>query len=128
MTKEEEQLQEVINELTSLKITIREKEAELEDKIEELQVLKKHEKEYRRRLEQGAIRVTGTYDRDGTPIWYGDTVTFLTKGSYDSTEGRVYKVSQDKSRVTCKDKRDFSITRAPHNVKVKKRGDSRDVY
>ena len=124
---EDEKLQETINKLTDLKITIREKEADLQDRIEELIALKENEKKYRKKIEAATIKDTGTYDRDGTPIWYGDTVTFLTKGSHESTEGIVYKVSQDKSRITSKDRRDFSITRAPHNVRVKERGSIRYV-
>ena len=109
----DEEYEEAINELKNLRITI-------EDLEEELEVLKEHEVIYRKRIRKQRNRGTGVCDRDGTPIWFGDKVTFLTKGLYGTKEGIVYKVSSNKSRITAKDEKGNAISRAPKNVRVSK--------
>jgi hypothetical protein len=54
-------------------------------------------------------------DRDGNNICVGDTVLFLTKGKYHSTQGQVTQVN--KMRVTSRDDQGNYISRAPHNVR-----------
>ena len=107
----EEELCETIKRLKDLRITIQEKEKELTK-------LKENEREYRRKVESHRSRRTGTRDRDGTPIYFGDTVCFLTKGLYRSEEGTVYKVADNKSRITARDPKGNFISRAPNNVRV----------
>ena len=51
-------------------------------------------------------------------ILIGDTVWFLTRGRYDSWEGVVYRISSNGARVTARDDRGRSISRAPRNVEV----------
>ena len=57
-------------------------------------------------------------DRDGTEILIGDRVIFLTRGLYSSRSGTIYKISSNGERVTSRDDRNRSISRAPHNVRV----------
>ena len=57
-------------------------------------------------------------DRDGTEILIGDRVLFLTRGLYSSRTGIVYKISQNGERVTSRDERDRSISRAPYNLRI----------
>ena len=80
--------------------------------------MKEHEIKYRRRIRLQRERGTDTCDRDGTPIWFGDKVVFLTKGLYGTKEGTVYKVAKNKSRITAKDAKGNAISRAPNNVRV----------
>ena len=54
-------------------------------------------------------------DRDGSTINIGDTVFFITKGKYQSSQGTVTRINT--FRVTAKDKRGNSISRAPHNLR-----------
>ena len=58
------------------------------------------------------------YDWSDTEILIGDTVRFLTRGRYDSWTGIVYKISSNRARITARDERGRSISRAPHNVEV----------
>ena len=51
-------------------------------------------------------------------ILIGDSIRFLTRGRYDSREGIVYKISNNGARVTARDDRGRSISRAPRNVEV----------
>ena len=51
-------------------------------------------------------------------ILIGDTVWFLTRGRYGSWEGVVYRISSNGARVTARDDRGRSISRAPRNVEV----------
>ena len=51
-------------------------------------------------------------------ILIGDSIRFLTRGRYDSWEGVVYKISSNGARVTARDDRGRSISRAPRNVEV----------
>ena len=51
-------------------------------------------------------------------ILIGDTVRFLTRGRYNSWEGVVYKISSNAMRITARDDRGRSISRAPRNVEV----------
>ena len=60
----------------------------------------------------------GVYDSENREIHIGDTVKFLSRGKLGLKEGKVYKVSDNKERVTSKDSRDRSISRAPSNLKV----------
>ena len=55
-------------------------------------------------------------DTNNTEILIGDEVRFLTRGVYDSWTGVVYKVSSNGARVTARDDRGRSISRAPSNV------------
>ena len=112
----EEEYQKTINELERLRITINEKE-------QELQKLKIREKELKKNKRKEKSSDTGFYDRDGIPINIGDTVVFLTKGLFNTKEGVVYKLAENKSRVTSKDKRGNSISRAPYNLRVVKKKD-----
>ena len=59
-------------------------------------------------------------DSEGTEIFIGDTVTFLTRGLFTSTSGVVYKVSQSGNRVTSRDSFRRAISRAPHNLSVQR--------
>ena len=57
-------------------------------------------------------------DRDGTEILIGDRVRFLTRGLYSSRTGVVYKISRNGERVTSRDERNLSISRAPYNLQI----------
>ena len=57
-------------------------------------------------------------DIDGVEILIGDTVTFLSRGLYNTTSGIVYRFSASGNRVTTRDSRGRPITRAPHNLRV----------
>jgi uncharacterized Zn ribbon protein len=59
-------------------------------------------------------------DRDGNVIQIGDTVQFLTKGRYKSTQGVVTSVSS-KLRITARDASGNLINRNSHNVIIKKK-------
>ena len=54
----------------------------------------------------------------GSEILIGDTIRFMTRGRYNSREGIVYKISDNGARVTARDDRGRSISRAPQNVLV----------
>jgi uncharacterized Zn ribbon protein len=54
-------------------------------------------------------------DRDGSIIKIGDTVLFITKGKYQSSRGKVTRINTH--RVTARDKRGNSISRAPYNLR-----------
>ena len=97
--------------LEELKISINKKEQELLE-------LKNQERDLQTKTRRHGPRSTGVHDRDGTPICIGDEVIFLTKGLHTSKRGVVYKVSSNKSRVTSRDNKDKSISRAPHNLRV----------
>ena len=58
---------------------------------------------------------TEVLDRDGSQINIGDTVIFLTKGKFNTTKGTVTKINE--YRVTAKDRKGTSISRAPHNLR-----------
>ena len=57
-------------------------------------------------------------DVNGTEILIGDEVRFLTSGVYNSWTGTVYKISRNGARVTAKDERSRSISKAPGNLEV----------
>ena len=57
-------------------------------------------------------------DIDGVEILIGDTVTFVSRGLYNTTTGIVYCFSASGNRVTSRDSRGRPITRAPHNLRV----------
>ena len=57
-------------------------------------------------------------DIDGIEILIGDTVQFISRGLYNTTSGVVYKFSPSGTRVTSRDSRGRSISRAPHNLRV----------
>ena len=57
-------------------------------------------------------------DTNRTEILIGDEVRFLTRGAYNSWTGIIYKVSNSGARVTVRDDRGRSISRAPSNVEV----------
>ena len=58
------------------------------------------------------------HDWSDCEILIGDTVRFLTRGRYDSWEGVVYRISSNRARITARDDRGRSISRAPRNVEV----------
>ena len=82
--------------------------------------LERHLEERQRPAEENQDRGPPTnplvQDRDGDDIHIGDQVIFLTRGLYNSTTGRVYKVSSTGSRVTARDDSARSISRRPNNV------------
>jgi hypothetical protein len=96
MQNEEEDLIRRLNRLTLEKTKI-------ENRLLEIQQQRTHEDE------------DVILDRYGKPINVGDTVIFLTKGKFNSSRGTVTKTNEH--RVTAKDKRGISISRAPHNVR-----------
>ena len=96
--EEEEDLIRRLNKLTLEKTKI-------ERRLLEIKQQKTHEEE-----EQ-----TEVLDRDGSQINIGDTVIFLTKGKFHTTKGTVTKIN--KYRVTAKDRKGTSISRAPHNLR-----------
>ena len=57
-------------------------------------------------------------DRDGTPIFIGAKVVFLTQGKYRSTQGIVTRYSRNNERVFARDSDGHEIARAPHNLCV----------
>ena len=57
-------------------------------------------------------------DIDGVEILIEDTVTFVSRGLYNTTSGIVYRFSASGSRVTARDSRGRLISRAPHNLRV----------
>lgn len=103
--------QEAVEQLKNLRIAIQEKD-------ETLKVLIKQERKLSEKLKRPNPRSTGACDCDGTQIYIGDQVKFLTKGKYKSKKGIVYKISDNKTRVTARDENNFSITRAPNNLKI----------
>ena len=90
----------------------------IEEKDETLRFLIDQERRLSDRLKRPNPRSTGVHDCDGTPIYIGDKVEFLTKGKHSAKQGIVYKVSDSKTRVTARDSRNFNITRAPKNLRV----------
>ena len=110
----ERELKGTLKLLENLKITV-------ENKEEELKELKTQQKYLSSKLKTFGPNSTGVRDRDGEPICIGDTITFLTKGLFSSKTGVVYKVSDNKLRVTAKDSNGKSISRAPHNTRVIKK-------
>ena len=68
------------------------------------------------------INYTGDHlvvrDVNGTEILIGDEIRFLTRGVYNSWTGTVYKISRNGARVTARDERSRSISRAPGNMEV----------
>ena len=60
-------------------------------------------------------------DRDGTPIFIGVKVDFLTQGKYRSTQGVVTRYSRNNERVFTIDSDGHEIARAPHNRRVSMR-------
>ena len=60
----------------------------------------------------------GVHDAVGTQIHIGDTVKFLSKGSFTSDTGVVYKISGNLRRVTAKDNKNRSISRSSINLQV----------
>ena len=105
------ELERTLKLLENLKISIKSKE-------EELRELKTQQKHLAGKVKTYGPDSTSTYDRDGAPICIGDTVVFLTKGLFSSRKGVVYKVLNNKSRVTARDTNGNSISRAPHNIPV----------
>ena len=59
---------------------------------------------------------TGHKDRNGSEIYIGDKVKFVTSGKYDSSQGTVSGYS--KKRVLSTDYKGREIPRAPHNILV----------
>ena len=57
-------------------------------------------------------------DRDGNLIRIGSRVTFLTRGSYNSTGGIVTRFSRNQERVFTEDPSGWEYSRAPYNVRV----------
>ena len=102
---------EALEQLKNLHIAIYEKD-------ETLKFLIKQERQLSEKLKKVNPRSTGAYDCDGTQIYFGDVVEFQTKGKYKSSRGIVYKVSSNKLRVTARDEKNFSISRAPKNLKI----------
>ena len=60
----------------------------------------------------------GVHYAVGTQIHIEDTVKFLSKGSFTSNTGVVYKVSSNLARVTAKDNKGRNISRSPRNLRV----------
>ena len=81
---------------------------------QELKALKEHKNYVKKN------QIPEVEDRDGNSIHLGDTVIFLTKGLFGSSERVVYKISSNGNRVTAKDKNDKSVSRAPYNERIKK--------
>ena len=71
--------------------------------------------------ERGLPTNPPTRDRDNQPIHYNDEVIFLTRGLYNSTTGRVYRVARSGNTVTARDDRGRSISRQPRNVRILRR-------
>jgi hypothetical protein len=67
---------------------------------------------------------TSPKDRDGATIKKGDTVLFLTRGKYRSTQGVVESIKNQ--RLSARDKRGNLIVRAPHNTRVINEDGSRE--
>ena len=57
-------------------------------------------------------------DAMGTEILVGDRVSFLTRGTTNSNQGRVYKISSNGRRVTARDEQERPISRAPNIIQV----------
>ena len=68
------------------------------------------------------INYTGNHpvvrDTNRTEILIGNEVRFLTRGAYNSWTGNIYKISNTGTRVTARDDRGRSISRASSNVDV----------
>ena len=114
MINNKKEYEDVLKQLKALDIDIDKKEKELAK-------LKKEKEDLEKRSDTLGESTTGAVDRDGTPIRFGDMVAFLTKGLHNLSEGLVYKICSNKSRITCKDQNNIIISRAPHNTKVIKR-------
>ena len=97
MQNEEEDLIRRLNRLTLEKTRI-------ERRLFEINQQKTHKEEQ-----------TEVLDRDRSPINIGDTVIFLMEGKFKATRGTVTKINE--YRVTAKDRKGTSISRAPHNLR-----------
>ena len=120
MSSEEDEIILLQRELEYLKISTSNKIASLENRIARLQsVSSSHTSSRPRQGIEKALQSTpaaGHRDRDGTEIYIGSLVTFLTKGVYDSTEGVV--VSYNKKHIIAQDYKSRRVERAPRNVRV----------
>ena len=81
-------------------------------------------KQRRRSPNQGALHphlrptFLGVYDSEDQEIHAGDTVQFLSGGRFNTKTGVAYKVAGNLKRVTARDRKKQSISRAPENLKV----------
>ena len=62
--------------------------------------------------------IAGPLDHDRRIIHIGQTVTFLTRGRYVSTQGVVHRSSRNQERVFSFDSDGFEVQRAPRNVRI----------
>ena len=60
----------------------------------------------------------GVYDSEGQEIHVGVTVNFLSRRKFTLKTDEFYKVSDNLERVTARDNKKRSISRAPGNLKV----------
>ena len=120
MTSDDEEINAIIREIQELKISTSRRIDNLERKIFNLKgegkklLRNSHPSTAKPRYGSFIVHV----DRDGTEIGFGDTVYFLTRGKYDSTEGIVNSSNVD--RVFSKDYCGRLIARAPNNLRIKK--------
>ena len=107
-------IEEVRRELNRLRIITN----NLEHILENVEAEPQPQREETRRPPQYVHQHPVVRDIDGVEILIGDTVTFLSRGLYNTTTGIVYRFSASGSRVTARDSRGRLISRAPHNLRV----------
>ena len=107
-------IEEVRRELNRLRIITN----NLERILDNVEAEPQPQREETRRPPQYVHQHPVVRDIDGVEILIGDTVTFLSRGLYNTTTGIVYRFSASGSRVTARDSRGRPISRAPHNLRV----------
>ena len=107
-------IEEVRRELNRLRIITN----NLERILDNVEAEPQPQREETRRTPQYVHQHPLVRDIDGVEILIGDTVTFLSRGLYNTTTGIVYRFSASGSRVTARDSRGRPISRAPHNLRV----------
>ena len=107
-------IEEVRRELNRLRIITN----NLERILDNVEADPAPQREETRRTAQYVHQHPVVRDIDGVEILIGDTVTFVSRGLYNTTSGIVYRFSASGSRVTARDPRGRPISRAPHNLRV----------
>ena len=107
-------IEEVRRELNRLRIITN----NFERILDNIEAETEPQREETRRPPQYAHQHPVVRDIDGVEILIGDTVTFVSRGLYNTTSGIVYRFSASGSRVTARDSRGRLISRAQHNLRV----------
>ena len=90
----------------------------LERILDNIEAESKPQREERRRPPHYVHQHPVVRDINRVEILIGDTVTFVSRGLYNTTAWIVYRFSVSGSRVTARDLCKRPISRAPHNLRV----------